>query len=313
MIEARKINLSGYVTVDQLSTTNANITNLINGNTIASRIQATRFDVASSIYIGNSENEASLYYRGNEFRNCTLKMGSIANRYVLGSLVSGSATDIDLAHSHSVTVNNDGTITLGAVASSGGSFRIADTKAYKDGVSAAVNSVTVTSVGRDSASDSYDSVGHGTTVYLKATANASFSSWSKNAEGTGSITVSGDGAFNDGRADAVSWFKNQNGYTGVNLEYKQAGSSGNNDTGRIKVSFWNASAWDWDAMYFDNVSLYPVWQDGYYSGRASMGTGDVSVNSVIVYSNGSAGVDISINGHNERRGVNAANVNDQHN
>lgn len=40
-------------------------------------------------------------------------------------------------HSHKVTVNTDGTITLGEVSSTGGSFKIADTKYYKDGVSAA--------------------------------------------------------------------------------------------------------------------------------------------------------------------------------
>lgn len=41
------------------------------------------------------------------------------------------------SHSHTVTVNSDGTITLGEVSSSGGSFNIADTKFYKDGVAAA--------------------------------------------------------------------------------------------------------------------------------------------------------------------------------
>lgn len=41
------------------------------------------------------------------------------------------------SHSHTVTVNTDGTITLGEVSSSGGSFNIADTKFYKDGVAAA--------------------------------------------------------------------------------------------------------------------------------------------------------------------------------
>lgn len=40
-------------------------------------------------------------------------------------------------HSHAVSVSSDGTITLGEVSSSGGSFNVADTQFYKDGVSAA--------------------------------------------------------------------------------------------------------------------------------------------------------------------------------
>ena len=43
------------------------------------------------------------------------------------------------AHSHAVSVNADGTITLGEVATTGGTFKIADTAYYKNGVSAAYN------------------------------------------------------------------------------------------------------------------------------------------------------------------------------
>lgn len=54
-------------------------------------------------------------------------------------------------HSHAVSVNDDGTITLGEVSSTGGNFKIADTKVYKDGVSAArtagANSVTLSASG----------------------------------------------------------------------------------------------------------------------------------------------------------------------
>ena len=72
-----------------------------------------------------------------------LTMGDVVSTSVLTS--KGSA--IDLAHSHAVTVNPDGTITLGEVSATGGNFRIADTQAYKDGVSAAMASVTLSSAG----------------------------------------------------------------------------------------------------------------------------------------------------------------------
>lgn len=41
------------------------------------------------------------------------------------------------AHSHVISVSEDGTVTFGAVTGTPGNFKIADTKAYKDGVSAA--------------------------------------------------------------------------------------------------------------------------------------------------------------------------------
>lgn len=197
-IQASKIELSGYVTASQLSTTNANITKLTNGTTVASNIKATRIDARGSLYIGDSETNANLYYRGSAFSNCKLKMGSVLNfRYVLGSLVSGNATDIDLAHSHSVTVNNDGTITLGAVSSTGGSFRIADTKAYKDGVSAATNAVTVTDI-VNRQSQSYNSTTHSTTLYLQAQA-------SNGATYNEDFVVPGTDAYNAGVNSVTIW------------------------------------------------------------------------------------------------------------
>ena len=44
------------------------------------------------------------------------------------------------AHSHEITVSDDGTVTFGAVTGTPGNFNVADTKAYKDGVSASYNS-----------------------------------------------------------------------------------------------------------------------------------------------------------------------------
>ncbi len=42
-------------------------------------------------------------------------------------------------HSHEISVSDDGTVTFGAVTGTPGNFNVADTKAYKDGVSAAYN------------------------------------------------------------------------------------------------------------------------------------------------------------------------------
>ena len=78
---------------------------------------------------------------GESLSTAALSMGSIVS-----ATVWGAGSDINLSHSHAVTVDG-GTITLGEVSSSGGSFNIADTQFYRDGVSAARDSVTMTSMG----------------------------------------------------------------------------------------------------------------------------------------------------------------------
>lgn len=209
-VSSGNINLDGYVTVteleadyvktDDLFATNGYITKLTSGQTTASKIVATRLDAKSNLYIGDSENAANLYYRGSQFSNCYIKVGaSNPYRYVLGSLVSGNNTDIDLDHSHSVSVNNStGIITLGnaVAAGSGGSFRIADTKTYKDGVSA----VKVSSVARNTDSrgvailDTYDSTQKRITAHMKvALTNGN----TENA--LHDVIVSANSAYNDGK------------------------------------------------------------------------------------------------------------------
>lgn len=84
----------------------------------------------STLYVGTGAVIPSLVVGGEQLGSASLTMGPTT-----ATLFAPS--DINLSHSHAVTVNGDGTITLGEVATTGGSFKIADTKAYKDGVSAA--------------------------------------------------------------------------------------------------------------------------------------------------------------------------------
>lgn len=75
-----------------------------------------------------------------------IEMGTVKS----GPVVSESTASLNLNHSHAVTVNDtDGTVTLGAAVTTeeAGNFRIADTKTYKDGVSAAIASVSLSSAG----------------------------------------------------------------------------------------------------------------------------------------------------------------------
>ena len=166
-IQASKIDLSGYVTASQLATTNANITNLMNGTTVATKIYATELKATTGrLDIGDYNNSAKLYYRGYEYYSLTVSMPGVTGSFdALGYYYkSGYQSSLSLAHSHSVSTGSDGTITIGgsvATDATNRSFRIADTKAYKDGVSAAFNSVTVDSVGRNGTDyvDQNDTVG----------------------------------------------------------------------------------------------------------------------------------------------------------
>ena len=211
LIQANKINLSGYVTAEALSATNANLENLITGTDVATKIVATDAKVASgTLEIGDSSNKAKLKYRGTEYYSLTVSMPGVTGSFnALGLYYLDSAyrSSISLAHSHSVTTNTDGTITIGGsvatdAPASQRSFKIADTKTYKDGVSAAIASVTVDSIARAKGSDgnyiepTYSSSAQTLTASIKATASNSNSK-------TSTVTIPAGKAYNDGYGDVT--------------------------------------------------------------------------------------------------------------
>lgn len=138
-INAAKIVLDGYVTASRLETAIADVnyqnsqaieTLLIDANQVnANYLNASAFTLGDTLMSKKA-----------------LTMGAVtfATSVLMPSTHSG-----DLDHSHSVTVADDGKVTLGAAVTTeaAGNFKIADTKAYKDGVSAAKASVTLSSAG----------------------------------------------------------------------------------------------------------------------------------------------------------------------
>ena len=123
--------LQGYVKADALETEVANILeNAFINSLSVNELGAMSIDTYS--IDTDSIRTDSLTVVGTGFASCSISMGELVNASVLSS-----ETSIDLSHSHKVTVNDDGTITLGEVATTGGSFKIADTAYYKNGVSAA--------------------------------------------------------------------------------------------------------------------------------------------------------------------------------
>ena len=116
----------------ELKADQVTIDNLINGYTSANVLD-TNVLQAQNVNTTYFKTDAfNLGDTGVGFR--TLSMGDIASASFLASYTTQA---LDLQHSHEVTVNADGTITLGEVSSSGGTFKIADTAYYKNGVSAA--------------------------------------------------------------------------------------------------------------------------------------------------------------------------------
>lgn len=83
----------------------------------------------------------------------TLQLGGTtvsAYDLTMGALVSSrvfAGGNIDLSHSHAVSVGEDGTVTLGEVSAEGGNFNIADTAYFKEAVAAAADLVTLSSDG----------------------------------------------------------------------------------------------------------------------------------------------------------------------
>ena len=109
-------------------------------------------------YVKASDLEAEIltvleYAWANDLDVQSLVAGSVNTNYLSADSIStdslsvGGQSVVTSSHTHSITVGSDGSISIGEVSSSGGSFNIADTSFYKDGVSAAKNSVTLTSSG----------------------------------------------------------------------------------------------------------------------------------------------------------------------
>ena len=143
-LKADLILLEGYVKAEELEAVEAQISNLTGGLVTATALKANTFSgtTCSVTYL----NADSINHNGTLVSQRAVTMGEVST-----SGKALSTGDMDLQHSHKVTVGDDGTVTLGEVSAEGGNFKIADTKVYKDGVSAAraegASSVTLSSAG----------------------------------------------------------------------------------------------------------------------------------------------------------------------
>lgn len=198
----------------------------------------------------------------------TLKAGSIN----ADSIMKGDQAVTTDAHFHTLTCSTDGTVRLGPVIYSNAlsSFNMADTKFYRDGVSAAKESVTIDYLDRqENLEDYYNKSTHQTSVYIQAK-----TSTGKTKGAT--LYVSGAKAYAAGKADGgddvrISQLGRNPDYTdnynssthNTTIGIKAVGSNGATKTATLTVlgsSAYNAGKTDgrkgWTEGTFTSVTVY---------------------------------------------------------
>lgn len=141
LLEAKAdlILLDGYVKANQLEAQKARIDNIIAGNVVFQSLHVNHDLSAQTAQFTN----VSLINSDCKWKS--VSMGDLASAKLLGQALSN---DLNLEHSHTIEYDEaTGKFTLAGVSSSGGSFSIADTQFYKDGVKAAADLVTLTARG----------------------------------------------------------------------------------------------------------------------------------------------------------------------
>lgn len=141
-VEALETEITGLLKVEELAAEIADLDDVaVTQLSVSGTAHCTNLEVHGAGTVDGDLNvTGGLTVGGETLESATLTMGEVSETIF-------SPADIDLSHSHKIIDNGDGTFTLGEVATEGGSFNIADTKTYKDGVSAAKDSVTLTSMG----------------------------------------------------------------------------------------------------------------------------------------------------------------------
>lgn len=196
-------------------------------------------------------------------------------------------------HSHKVSVNADGTVTLGEVSSTGGSFKIADTQYYKDGVSAAKESVTISAAGWEGGSNVISaSNGKSLTVSLPSFSTSGGDSWSSNKTTVYFYTGSVSGPLASKTVDATSVYNSgynsgySSGRSGVTLS--AGGWQGGNNVvsasnGKsVTVSLPAFSTSGGDSFSGNKTTVY------FYTGSVSGPLASKEVNATSIYEAGYA-------------------------
>ena len=194
------------ISADNIELDGATIASFLSGQTVeVGVLTVARSATIDSLTVSNEINAVlvdtqfldtdSLDVAGTTFESHTISLGSVASGTFLGT------ANLSLAHYHAISATANGgiiTITQGAEQATPGSanFNIADTQFYRDGVSAAEASVTISTI---SAAWSYSPTTHRYTV----TATAEASNGNHDSQAFVSGTSAYDGGFADGAASVT--------------------------------------------------------------------------------------------------------------
>ena len=128
-IAAGKIDLSGYVTMTDFNAAKGHIDNLTGGTIVESFCKASLV-VGTTLTANNTFTHAgdTIYKRAMKW---TSGGGAIATVHA-----TGDTTSIILNHSHAMSVDSSGNVSIGDAQSTTGNFNIADTAFYQNGMSA---------------------------------------------------------------------------------------------------------------------------------------------------------------------------------
>ena len=142
LLEAKAdvILLEGYVKAESLSAEIAEIQKFFSGESYAESM-----GISGNLYAQNVNFPGNVSLKNRAMNLVDMTMGTVASHTFLGA---GTGTKLNLEHSHTIEYDAaSGKFTLAGVSSSGGSFSIADTQFYKDGVAAAAGLVTLSAQG----------------------------------------------------------------------------------------------------------------------------------------------------------------------
>jgi hypothetical protein len=132
-LQADKIDLSGYVTMTSFNATKGKVDNLTGGTIVEGFCKASLV-VGTTVTANNTftHDGDTIYKRSMKW---TSSGSAIATVHA-----TGDTTSIILNHSHDMTVDSSGNVTVGDAQTTTGTFNIADTAFYKARVASAWNS-----------------------------------------------------------------------------------------------------------------------------------------------------------------------------
>ena len=130
-LKADKIDLQGFVTMSNFNSLKGHVDNLTGGTIVESFCKA-------SLVVGTTVTANNTFiHSGDTIYKRAMRLGD--NTSLATVLATGDTTSISIDHSHAMSVDSSGNVTVGQSQTTQGTFNIADTSFYKAHVASAWN------------------------------------------------------------------------------------------------------------------------------------------------------------------------------